>query len=83
MNLLKMHFQKGFSLVELTIVVAVIGLVLYGVTEGISEFREVDKQQESKQKLANIKQKIIKFAMINKYLPCPDVSPLGARDGRD
>lgn len=83
MQFLKQSNQKGFSLVELTIVVGVIGIVLYGAIAGLSEFRQVDKQQESKQNLANIKQQLIKFAMINKYLPCPDTSALGARDGRE
>lgn len=79
----KFFDSRGFSLVELTIVVAVIGLVLYGVTGGMSEFRQVGKQEQTKDKLANIKEQLIKFAMINKYLPCPDTSGLGNRDGRE
>lgn len=73
----------GFSLVELAVVLAVLGIVLIGAILGTSEFRETAKQKENEVIIANIKENLIKFAMINKYLPCPDTESLAGRDGRE
>jgi len=67
----------GFSLVELAVVLTIVAIVFTGAMSGLGEYRAVAKQLESEQSLKNIKQQLLKFAMINKYLPCP-----GA-DGRE
>lgn len=76
--------NKGFSLIELSVVLGVLGIALMTVFSNIGEFRNTADQVESEQKLANIKAKLIKFARINKYLPCPDIIDVsGSVDGRE
>ncbi|WEJ62259.1 type II secretion system protein [Thiomicrorhabdus lithotrophica] len=72
--------QNGFSVVELAIVLGIIGIVFVGAISGLGEHRSTAKQLESQKNQANIKDQLIKFAVINKYLPCPDTDGDGAEN---
>lgn len=64
--------QKGFTLVELAIVLVIIGLI---VGAGITVWRttlESTRLSTTKSNLENIKSAVINFAMANGRLPCPD-----------
>jgi len=63
---------KGFSIVELGVVLAILGIVFVGVFSDTGEIRSVTKQLESEAIQKDIKKQLMKFAMVNKYLPCPD-----------
>lgn len=65
-------YLKGFSLLELTIVLAVVGVISAGSIIAYSEFHDHAKWQESQGKLAVVKKAIIKFTQKNKFVPCPD-----------
>ncbi len=69
--------EKGFSLLELTVVLAIVGVVSAGSLLSYSELRAHSKWQESDAKLVVAKAALLKFAQVNKYLPCPDVVDLG------
>lgn len=69
--------EKGFSLLELTIVLAIVGVVSAGSLLSYSELRTHSKWTESDAKLVVAKAALLKFAQVNKYLPCPDVVGLG------
>jgi prepilin-type N-terminal cleavage/methylation domain-containing protein len=73
---------KGFSLVEMSVVLVIIGVVFLGAFSGVGEQRKVAKQLETEEILKNVKEQIMKFAMVNKYLPCPDtdVTPDGVQN---
>jgi prepilin-type N-terminal cleavage/methylation domain-containing protein len=73
---------KGFSLVEMSVVLVIIGVVFLGAFSGTGEQRKVAKQLKSEETLKNVKEQIMKFAMVNKYLPCPDndVTPDGMQN---
>lgn len=76
----KLDNHKGFSLVEMLIVLAVLGIAFVGVTTGLSSFNQVSGLTESEKKLANIKEKLLSFAETNYYLPCPDTDNNGRED---
>lgn len=64
-------FQRGFSLIELAIVMLVIGLLVGGLLAPLTA--QIDQQNinETRKSLAEIREAIIGFAMVNGRLPCP------------
>lgn len=64
--------ELGFSLVELAVVLAVLGLIFIGVFSNIDSFRDVNNQKEAQAKVSNIKKQVLNFSTNFKYLPCPD-----------
>lgn len=66
------HKEFGFSLVELMIVTAIIGIVLIGFSNQSGSLRHVQKIKESQSSLQKIKQEILNYGRVHKYLPCPD-----------
>ena len=69
--------QKGFSLLELSIVLGIVGVLGAGSVMVYSEQNTHAKWQESNAKLKVVKSAILKFAEVNKYMPCPSTSATG------
>ena len=69
---------KGFSLIELTLVLGIVGVLSIGSLLVYSEQNTHAQWQESQQKLKVAKKAILKFAEVNKYMPCPDTTGAGA-----
>lgn len=73
----KFNNVKGFTLLELTVVLVVIGVIISGVqafyrdTIKVSDFVKINAQLES------ISQSLITFAIKNKRLPCADTNGNG------
>ena len=66
--------KKGFSLVEISIVLVIIGLILgAGVTIWRSSIGSA-RLSATKTNLANIKNSVINFSIANGRLPCPDTT---------
>ncbi len=73
-HLFKLTSKKGFSLVELSVVLVIIGLILgAGITIWRSSIGSA-RLSTTKTNLDNIKNSVINFAMANGRLPCPDTS---------
>jgi prepilin-type N-terminal cleavage/methylation domain-containing protein len=66
--------QSGFSLVEMAIVTAILGIVFAGYMVGFGSFHHSSSMKLSQSNQTNIKKQILNFGMINKYLPCPDTN---------
>lgn len=76
------HF--GFSLIELSIVLVVVGLLISSMISGFVTYTQNRRIQEARQDLQNIHDALIGFAMQNRRLPCPDDDGPGvATDGQE
>ena len=65
--------QNGFSLVELSIVILVMGLLLGGLILPWSVQRENSRLRDGRDQLETVESAILGFALINGYLPCPAI----------
>jgi prepilin-type N-terminal cleavage/methylation domain-containing protein len=64
--------QKGFSLIELAMVLFIIGLLLGGLLTPLSTSIEQQNRRETEDNLKEIKEALLGYAVINGRLPCPD-----------
>lgn len=63
--------EKGFTLVEMAMVLAIVALLLAGLVPTISGQIEQRRSAETKTQLNEIQQALIGFAIIKGRLPCP------------
>lgn len=68
------RLQKGFSLLEIAIALAIFGFLAYGLASNIKVGRDYDNYKENREMLLDAKQALIAFVQTNGYLPCPDGS---------
>lgn len=66
-----MKEQRGFSLVELSIVILIMGLILGGIAMPLSVQRENVRIRESRELLSFVEEAIQGYALVNGFLPCP------------
>ncbi|OHC78392.1 MAG: hypothetical protein A3H24_08180 [Rhodoferax sp. RIFCSPLOWO2_12_FULL_60_11] len=71
---LTLCLTKGFSLVEMAMVLAIITLLLGGLLPTLSTKMESQHINETRKQLDEIQQALIGFAIINGRLPCPAYS---------
>ena len=66
-----MSRQRGFTLVELSIVILIMGLILGGLAMPLSVQRENARLKDAASQLADVEAALAGFALANGYLPCP------------
>ena len=64
--------NSGFTLIELAVVLFLISLVLGGVMTPLATRLEQEGRNKTEEKLKEIKDNLIGYALINGHLPCPD-----------
>ena len=65
--------SRGFTLLELTIVIAIVGLIMGGLLMPLAAQLEGLKYRETERRLRDVKQALEGYAVINGRLPCPDI----------
>jgi prepilin-type N-terminal cleavage/methylation domain-containing protein len=70
MKLFKLY-QKGFTLVEMAVVLVIVGLLLGGLIVPISAQVDIQGFKNTNSNLEDIKEALIGYAIINGRLPCP------------
>lgn len=82
MTMLKysLRSQVGFTLVELAIVLAMVGILSMGALFGVSEFRSMQSVKEGGDKINDLRERLLVFGQVNKFLPCPDTNFDGFED---
>jgi len=69
--------ETGFTLIELAVVIAIVGLLLGAVLLPLRTQVELRQVRETEKQLADIKESLYGYAMANGYMPCPDVNGNG------
>ncbi|MEG3638113.1 type II secretion system protein [Magnetococcus sp. PR-3] len=79
------HSQAGFTMIELSMVLVIVGLIIAASISLIPGTRQTLELKETKSILREMKAAIIGFAAANGRLPCPDTDavPDGAENRAD
>lgn len=72
------HRRGGFTLTELAIVLFIVSLLIGGMLVPLSAQMEVRGRQETDHALANIRDALTGFAVVNGRLPCPAPATLAS-----
>lgn len=72
--------QKGFSLLEIAIAIAIIGILLYGVAGSLNKVDDFETYQKNQKYLEKVEKALFTFAQVNRFLPCPDTDFDGRED---
>jgi len=73
---------RGFSLIELAVVMAIVALLLGSILVPLSTRVNQRKIADSQKSLDEIKEALTGFAIANGYLPCPAVSATNGQEDR-
>ena len=69
--------QRGFTLIELSIVLLVVGLLLGAVMMPLATQYRIRQTREAQQQIEVVRQALIGFAQSQGRLPCPDTDRPG------
>ena len=62
---------RGFTLIEMAIVLAFVALLLGGLLPSISSQIEQQRRNDTRKQLDEVKEALIGYGIVNKSLPCP------------
>ncbi len=74
--------EKGFSLVEMAVVLVIMGLLLSAVLVPLSTQFDLRNYSDNNKAMNDIKDALVGFGMRNGYLPCPAVSYANGNEDR-
>lgn len=74
--------QRGFSLIEIAIVLVVVGLMIGGLVTPLSVQLEQRKVADTQKALDEAREALTGFALRYGYLPCPAISPVNGLEDR-
>lgn len=66
--------NRGFTLVEIAIVLAIVALLLGGLLPVISSQVEQQRRNETRKYMDEVRDALLGYAIANKHLPCPDAN---------
>jgi prepilin-type N-terminal cleavage/methylation domain-containing protein len=63
--------QRGFTLLEMAVVLVIVGLLLGGFLNNLGALQARQRDEQTRHNLEEIREALITFAVVNKRLPCP------------
>lgn len=63
--------NSGFTLIELSIVLVILGILIAGIIQFFGGIAEIRKEQETRAKIEEIQEALLAFTTKNGRLPCP------------
>ena len=73
---------RGFSLIELSITIFILALLLGGILVPLTTQMDQRRVSQTERQLEQIKEALIGYAIIHRYLPCPAVSSSNGAEDR-
>ncbi len=73
--------NKGFTLVEMAIVLVIVGLLVAAFLSPLSVQLDQSRNAQARREIQEIKEALLGYLMINSKLPCPDTDDNGTDDG--
>jgi len=67
----KLRFARGFSLVEMAVVLVIVALLIGGMLLPMTAQDDMRRTAETRATLVNIQEALLGFAVVNGRLPCP------------
>ncbi|MES2161596.1 MAG: type II secretion system protein [Pseudomonadota bacterium] len=74
--------QRGFTLVEISIVLVIVGLLIGGMIAPLSSQLEQKKIRDTQQAMELARDALFGYALRNGYLPCPAISAVNGLEDR-
>ena len=74
--------QRGFTLVEISIVLVIVGLLIGGMMAPLSAQLEQKKGNDTRQAMELAREALFGYALRNGYLPCPAISAVNGLEDR-
>lgn len=65
------RMQKGFSLIEMSVVLTIISVVIAGVLPGLTSLNKSRELEITNQRMKAIEDALLAFRLVNERLPCP------------
>ena len=75
-----MKKQPGFTLIEIAVVIVIITGLIGGLLIPVKEYYRQTKIELTQQRLEEIKEALLNFAVINGYLPCPAKDDISGKE---
>jgi prepilin-type N-terminal cleavage/methylation domain-containing protein len=72
--------QRGFTLIELAIVMFIVSLLIGGMLLPLSAQQDIRARQETERILANARDALLGFTILNERLPCPATANSAGRE---
>ncbi len=82
MNTMSTPLQRGFSLVELSIVLVIVGLMIGGLVTPLAMQLEQRKGNETRKALDEASEALVGYALRYGHLPCPAISASNGLEDR-
>jgi prepilin-type N-terminal cleavage/methylation domain-containing protein len=79
--MMNVNKKAGFTLVEMAMVMVIVGLIISAFLTPLTAQLEQSRNAEARKDLAEIREALLGFAVINSQLPCPDNDGNGTDDG--
>jgi prepilin-type N-terminal cleavage/methylation domain-containing protein len=76
----QLYLQKGFSLIEVAIVLIIVGLMMSAFLMPLAAQMDSRDYRMSRKSLEDIKEALYGYAVVNGRLPCPDINGDGFED---
>lgn len=68
---LPLRTQRGFTLVEMAIVLIIFSLLVGGMMMSLGSQQDLTNAKETEKRMNEVRDALLGFAVVNRYLPCP------------